>query len=131
MYATRAPGCLGSVESRTGGSGADQGVRPTAAARVCPCRVGYTNVHVRLYLTPMDVGDITIIEAAGRITLGENVEAIRDLIHQLTARGRHKILLNLAEVTYIDSSGIGEMVSAYTTLSSLGGAMKLLKLTKR
>lgn len=86
---------------------------------------------VRLYLTPMDVGDVTIIEAAGRITLGENVEILRDQIHQLAAKGRHKVLLNLAEVTYIDSSGIGEMVSSFTTLSNLGGSLKLLKLTKR
>jgi anti-sigma B factor antagonist len=86
---------------------------------------------VRLYLTPMDIGDVTLIEAAGRITLGENVEILRAEIHQLAAKGRHKILLNLAEVTYIDSSGIGEMVSCYTSLSNLGGTVKLLKLTRR
>jgi anti-sigma B factor antagonist len=79
----------------------------------------------------MDVADVTVIEAAGRITLGENVEILRDQIHQLTAKGRRKILLNLAEVTYIDSSGIGEMVSSFTTLSNLGGSVKLLKLTTR
>ena len=79
----------------------------------------------------MDVGDVTIIEAAGRITLGENVEILRDQIHQLAAKGRTKVLMNLAEVTYIDSSGIGEMVSSFTTLSNLGGSLKLLKLTKR
>jgi anti-sigma B factor antagonist len=79
----------------------------------------------------MDIGDVTVIEAAGRITLGENVESLRDQIHLLTAKGRRKILLNLAEVTYIDSSGIGEMVSSFTTLSNLGGTVKLLKLTKR
>ena len=79
----------------------------------------------------MDVGDVTIIDAAGRITLGENVEILRDQIHQLAAKGRTKVLMNLAEVTYIDSSGIGEMVSSFTTLSNLGGSLKLLKLTKR
>lgn len=79
----------------------------------------------------MDVGDVTILEAAGRITLGENVETLRDQFHQLVAKGRRKILMNLAEVNYIDSSGIGEMVSAYTTLSNLGGTVKLLKLTSR
>jgi anti-sigma B factor antagonist len=79
----------------------------------------------------MDVGDVTIIEAAGRITLGENVEILRDQIHQLAAKGRHKVLLSLAEVSYIDSSGIGEMVSSFTTMSNLGGSLKLLKLTKR
>jgi anti-sigma B factor antagonist len=86
---------------------------------------------MRLYLTPMDVGDVTIIEAAGRITLGENVEILRDQMHQLVGKGRRKILLNLAEVTYIDSSGIGEMVSCYTSLANLGGTVKLLKLTRR
>jgi anti-sigma B factor antagonist len=79
----------------------------------------------------MDLGDVTILEAAGRITLGENVETLRDHFHQLVAKGRRKILMNLAEVNYIDSSGIGEMVSAYTTLSNLGGTVKLLKLTSR
>jgi anti-sigma B factor antagonist len=79
----------------------------------------------------MDVGDVTIIEAAGRITLGENVEILRDQMRQLAGKGRRKILMNLAEVTYIDSSGIGEMVSCYTTLSNLGGTVKLLKLTRR
>jgi anti-sigma B factor antagonist len=79
----------------------------------------------------MHLGDVTIIEAAGRITLGENVEILRDEIRQLAGTGRTRILMNLAEVTYIDSAGIGEMVSAYTTLSNLGGTVKLLKLTRR
>jgi anti-sigma B factor antagonist len=79
----------------------------------------------------MNLGEVTILEAAGRITLGENVEILRDEIHKLAEKGHRKILLNLAEVTYIDSSGIGEMVSAFTTLSNLGGTVKLLKLTRR
>lgn len=84
-----------------------------------------------LFLTPMNVGDVTILEAVGRITLGESVASIRQQILDLTGSGRNKILLNLASVTYIDSSGIGELVSAYTSVRNQGGALKLLKLTRR
>jgi anti-sigma B factor antagonist len=86
---------------------------------------------VSLYLTPIDFGEVTVVDAIGRITLGENATALRDVVHGLAARGRRKILLNLAEVSYIDSSGIGELVSAYTTIANQGGAVKLLNLTKR
>jgi anti-sigma B factor antagonist len=79
----------------------------------------------------MSIGDVTIVEVTGRITLGESVAHVRQQIHALADQGRKKILLNLANVTYIDSTGIGELVSAYTTLKSQGGAVKLLKLTKR
>lgn len=79
----------------------------------------------------MSIGDVTIVEVTGRITLGESVAHVRQQIHDLADQGRKKILLNLANVTYIDSTGIGELVSAYTTLKSQGGAVKLLKLTKR
>jgi anti-sigma B factor antagonist len=79
----------------------------------------------------MNVGDVTLVEAAGRITLGESVSLLRDQIHELVDRGRTKILLKLADVTYIDSSGIGELVTAYTTVRRHGGALKLLKLTQR
>ncbi|HEY7334539.1 MAG TPA: STAS domain-containing protein [Bryobacteraceae bacterium] len=84
-----------------------------------------------LYLTPMHVGDVTLIEAAGRITLGESVASLRDQIHELAESGRVKIVLKLADVAYIDSSGLGELVSAYTTVKSRGGAIKLLHLTAR
>lgn len=79
----------------------------------------------------MNVGDVTIVEAAGRVTLGESVSQLRDEIRQLIDNGRTKILLNLADVTYIDSSGIGELVTSYTTVKNRGGALKLLKLTQR
>lgn len=84
-----------------------------------------------LYLTPMHVGEVTLVEAAGRITLGESVALLRDQIQELTVAGRKKILLKLADVTYIDSSGIGELVSAYNTVKREGGTLKLLKLTQR
>src|SRR5215467_2261234 len=88
-------------------------------------------LQVSLYLTPMHLGDVTLIEAAGRITLGESVASLRDQIHELTSNGRVKIVLNLAQVGYIDSSGLGEMVSAYATVKNRGGAIKLLHLTSR
>ncbi|HEY6342581.1 MAG TPA: STAS domain-containing protein [Bryobacteraceae bacterium] len=86
---------------------------------------------MNLYLTPMQVGDVTLIEAAGRITLGRSVASLRDQIHELAGTGHTKIVLNLAQVAYIDSSGLGELVSAYTTIANAGGAIKLLHLTSR
>lgn len=82
-------------------------------------------------LTPRQVGDVTVIDAAGRITLGEGSSTFRDSIKDLTAKGHKKILLNLGDVSYIDSSGIGELVSGFTTVANLGGHLKLLNLTKR
>ncbi|MBM3724617.1 MAG: STAS domain-containing protein [Acidobacteria bacterium] len=82
-------------------------------------------------LTTRPVGDVTVIDAAGRITLGEGSSVFRDTIRDLAAKGEKKILLNLGEVSYIDSSGIGELVSAYTTVTNVGGVLKLLNLTKR
>ena len=82
-------------------------------------------------LTKRQVGDVTVIDAEGRITLGEGSSAFRDTIRELAAAGNKKLLLNLAEVSYIDSSGIGELVSAFTTVTNHGGVLKLLKLTKR
>lgn len=82
-------------------------------------------------LTTRQVGDVTVIDAAGRITLGEGASAFRDTVRELTARGDKKILLNLSEVNYIDSSGIGELVSGFTTVTNHGGQLRLLGLSKR
>lgn len=82
-------------------------------------------------LTTRQVGDVTVIDAAGRITLGEGASAFRDIIRDLAAKGDKKILLNLGEVSYIDSSGIGELVSGFTTVTNHGGNLKLLGLSKR
>ena len=82
-------------------------------------------------LTTRQIGDVTVIDAAGRITLGEGSSTFRDSIKELTVKGHKKVLLNLGDVTYIDSSGIGELVSGFTTVSNAGGQLKLLKLTKR
>ena len=77
------------------------------------------------------VGDVTVVDVSGRITLGEGSSALRDVLKDLVAKGDRKILLNLGDVTYIDSSGIGELVSGFTTMSNQGGTLKLLSLTKR
>jgi anti-sigma B factor antagonist len=77
------------------------------------------------------VGDVTVIDAAGRITLGEGASTFRDAIRELAAAAKPKVLINLAEVTYIDSSGIGELVSGFTTVSGNGGHLKLVGLSKR
>lgn len=77
------------------------------------------------------VGDVTVIDAAGRITLGEGASSLRETIRQAVGNGQKKILLNLGEVNYIDSSGIGELVSAFTTVTNQGGQLKLLNLNKR
>jgi anti-sigma B factor antagonist len=86
---------------------------------------------VSVKLNTRQVGDVTVVDVSGRITLGEGSSALRDLLKELIGKGNKKILLNLGEVTYIDSSGIGELVSGFTTVSNNGGTMKLLGLTKR
>lgn len=82
-------------------------------------------------LSIRQVGDVTVMDAAGRITLGEGTSSMRDAIRDAVAAGHRKVLLNLGEVNYIDSSGIGELVSAFTTVTNQGGQLKLLSLSKR
>lgn len=82
-------------------------------------------------LTARQVGDVTVIDASGRITLGEGSSAFREKVKELAASGSKKVLINLADISYIDSSGIGELVSGYTTIANAGGRLKLLNLTKR
>jgi anti-sigma B factor antagonist len=77
------------------------------------------------------VGDVTVVDAAGRITLGEGASTFREKIRELVNNNSKKILLNLGDVTYIDSSGIGELVSGFTTVTNSGGQLKLVGLSKR
>jgi anti-sigma B factor antagonist len=77
------------------------------------------------------VDGITILDLSGRITLGEGSITLRDSIHEVLAKGSKKILLNLGDTSYIDSSGIGELVSAFTSVKNAGGELKLLNLTKK
>jgi anti-sigma B factor antagonist len=86
---------------------------------------------VSVKLTTRQVGDVTVIDAAGRITLGEGASTLRDTIRDLSKNGKKKLLLNLGEVSYIDSSGIGELVSGFTSVANAGGQLKLLGLSKR
>lgn len=74
---------------------------------------------------------ITIVDLSGRITLGEGSVILRDIVRDLLGKGTKRILLNLGDVTYIDSSGIGELVSAFTSVRNQGGELKLLNLTKK
>ena len=76
-------------------------------------------------------GDVTILDLKGRMTLGEGDELLKDKINSLVLQGRKQIVLNLAEVPYIDSAGLGEVVRTYTTVKRQGGSLKLLNLTKR
>jgi anti-sigma B factor antagonist len=82
-------------------------------------------------ITTRQVGDVTVIDAAGKITLGEGAAMLRDQVKALLGAGNKKILINLGEVSYIDSSGIGELVSSFTTVTGQAGQLKLLNLTKR
>lgn len=82
-------------------------------------------------LTIRQVGDVTIIDSEGRITLGEGAINLRDTIRNLASNGHKKVILHLADTSYVDSSGIGELVSGFTTLRNQGAKLKLLGLTKR
>lgn len=78
-----------------------------------------------------DIGDVTVIDMEGRITLGEGSSLLRDLIRANLTKGRKKIVMNLAGVNYIDSTGLGELVSGYRLVKSEGGELKLLNLSKK
>lgn len=81
--------------------------------------------------TNRQVEGVSVVDMSGRITLGEGSVVLRDTIRDLIGKGQKKILLNLGDVTYIDSSGIGELVSAFTAVRREGGELKLLNLTKK
>jgi anti-sigma B factor antagonist len=76
-------------------------------------------------------GGVTIVDCSGQIKLGEGSSVLRDTVKDLLAKGQKRILLNLGDITYIDSSGIGELVAAFTSVRNQGGDMKLLHLTKK
>src|ERR1700704_1291310 len=76
-------------------------------------------------------GDLTIVDVSGRIQLGEGTSALRETLGELVEKKQLKILLNLGQVSYIDSSGVGELVAGFTTVTGRGGQLKLLNLSKR
>jgi anti-sigma B factor antagonist len=84
-----------------------------------------------LKMSTREVKDIVIIDLNGRITMGEPCAAIRDEIHDQIANGIRKVVLNLADVSYIDSAGLGELTAAYTSVKNRDGQLKLLNLIKR
>jgi anti-sigma B factor antagonist len=77
------------------------------------------------------VGDVHILDCSGKIMLGEGTMAVRNSVREVLKNGGKKIVLNLGDVNYIDSSGIGELVSSFTTVTNQGGQLKLLNLTKK
>ena len=81
--------------------------------------------------TLRQVDGIVVIDMSGRITLGEGCTQLREMVREQLGKGTKHLLLNLADITYIDSSGIGELVSGFTTVSNQGGKLKLLNLTKK
>jgi len=81
--------------------------------------------------TSRETGGAVVIDVSGRITLGEGSAMLREMVRDHLTKGHKKIVLNLADVNYIDSSGIGELVSSYTTAKNAGGEVKLLHLTRK
>ena len=76
-------------------------------------------------------GDVQILDCSGKITLGDGTMVVRNAVRDVLNKGGKKILLNLADVSYIDSSGVGELVSTYTTVANKGGHLKLLRLSPK
>jgi anti-sigma B factor antagonist len=86
---------------------------------------------VSMQIEERAVGDVVVLDLKGKVTLGEGDELLKDKVNSLVNQGHKKIVLNLADVPYIDSAGLGEVVRTYTTVSRQGGSLKLLNLTKR
>ena len=84
-----------------------------------------------LNISERQAGDVTILDMDGKITIGEGSVALRNGIRRLLGEGKKKILLNLGNVGYVDSSGIGELVSSFTAVNKEGGQLKLLNLTQK
>ncbi len=84
-----------------------------------------------LNITERQAGDITVLDMNGKVTLGEGSVALRTTVRRLLGEGKKNILLNLGQVGYVDSSGIGELVSSFTSVNKEGGTLKLLNLTQK
>ena len=84
-----------------------------------------------LNIKDRQTGEVTILDLSGKITIGEGSVQLREAVRKLLDDGKKKILLNLGDVSYVDSSGIGELVSSYTTTNHNGGQLKLLNQTKK
>ena len=97
----------------------------------CSCQLGFSEVLLPLLETCRQAGDIAVVDFSGKITLGEGSATLRRMIRELVENGQRKILLNLYDVDYIDSAGIGELVATYTHVRNANGELKILNLTKR
>jgi anti-sigma B factor antagonist len=98
----------------------DEGLRQATALG------GLVNISERM------AGDVVIVEVSGKITLGDGGDmALKDKMGSLIQQGQKKVLLNLGDVSYVDSAGLGEIVQSYATVTKNGGALKLLNVTKR
>ena len=84
-----------------------------------------------MQIAEREVGAVTVLDLSGKITLGEGDALLKDKLHSLMHRGKKTVLLNLAEVSYVDSAGLGALVSAYTTVTREGGSLKLANVTKK
>jgi anti-sigma B factor antagonist len=85
-----------------------------------------------MHISERTIGDVVVVDVSGRITLGDGGDMIlRDKLRSLVQQGRRKLLLNLAEVNYVDSAGLGAIVQSYTTVTNQGGGLKLVNVTKR
>jgi anti-sigma B factor antagonist len=82
-------------------------------------------------VTARTVGDITILDVQGTVTVGEQAERLRDKVRSVAQEGARRILVNMAGISYVDSAGLGELIAAYTTTKRQGGTLKLLNTTKR
>jgi anti-sigma B factor antagonist len=86
---------------------------------------------VKMQTSLRHVGDVAVLDISGRITLGEGNVMLREIVRELAEKGNKKIVLNLGEVQYVDSSGIGELVKTHTTVRNQGGQLRLVNLNKR
>jgi anti-sigma B factor antagonist len=84
-----------------------------------------------MQISERDAGSVTILDLSGKVTLGEGDNLLKDKLNSLLHQGKKKVLLNLAQVNYVDSAGLGAIVSAYTTVTRDGGSLKLANVTKR
>jgi anti-sigma B factor antagonist len=85
-----------------------------------------------MHISERTIGDVTIVDVSGKITLGDGGDVVlKDKMRSLIQQGNKKVLLNLGDVSYVDSAGLGEIVQSYATVTKNGGSLKLLNVTKR
>ena len=86
---------------------------------------------MNMQMAERQVGTVTILDLAGRLTIDDGVEVLKDKVHSLIGEGRNRVILNLALLSYMDSSGLGQLVSCHNSLAKTTGGLTLLRLTKR